>query len=211
MSSGHTSVKAVIFDLGNVMVSFDHLIAAQKICRLTSKSPQEIYALFFDSGLTRSFEEGRLSARDFFLRVKEMLDLSLTYEEFLPIWNEIFFLTEDNKILHSLIPRLKQNYKVLLLSNINILHYEYIKKHFSVLSVFDYIVASYEEGVVKPDPKIYRKALELLHLAPEEVFYTDDRKDLIEEALRLGIRAFLYQGAEQLKLDLKAAGLAFFE
>ena len=51
-------IKAVIFDLGNVLVGFDHRIAVKKILRHTSKSTREIYDLFFDSPFTREFEKG---------------------------------------------------------------------------------------------------------------------------------------------------------
>src|SRR4030042_6411170 len=95
-------ISAIIFDLGKVLVDFDHAIAAKRISAFTTKDPQEIFSLFFDSKLTGLFEEGKISPRDFFSGVQNMLNLEIGYEEFLPIWNEIFFLTEKNQAVYNL-------------------------------------------------------------------------------------------------------------
>jgi len=199
--------RAVIFDLGRVILDFDHNIAAQKIYRFTAKTPNEIYQIFFDSDLTVSFEEGKISPFDFYLRIKELLALRLGYEDFVDIWNSIFFLTPDNLEVYSLAIRLSRHYPTLLLSNINLLHLEYIKKEFSIFDAFNYIVASCKVGAVKPKPVIYKQALELLSLPAEDVFYTDDRPELVQAAKELGINSSVYKGPEKLREDL--LGLRF--
>jgi putative hydrolase of the HAD superfamily len=59
-------------------------------------------------------------------------------------------------------------------------------------SVFDVIVYSAEEGVCKPDPEIYRRALARLGVAPHEATFVDDRLKNVEGARRLGMHAFQY-------------------
>jgi glucose-1-phosphatase len=199
---GDNGIKAVIFDLGNVLIDFDHTIAAKRITEFTDKSPQEIFNLFFDSNITGLFEEGKISPGDFFLEIQKMLGLRLSYSQFLPIWNEIFFLTDDNKEVYRLAQSLGARYKVALLSNINILHFDYLKANFHIFDAFPNVITSFETRVRKPDPAIYRKALDLLGVPPQNTFYTDDRADLIEKAKGLGIRGFVFTGAEQLKNDL---------
>jgi len=200
-------IKAVIFDLGNVLVDFDHRVAAKRIAAFTDKNPQEIFDLFFDSQLTELFEEGRMPPEDFFLKVKEILNARLKYEEFLPIWNEIFFLNDKNRHVYNLAKSLTKNYKLALLSNINILHYQYLKDKFPVFDIFAHIVTSYEVGSRKPKPPIYKKTIEALKLAPGEIFYTDDRPELVESAKTLGIRGFVFKDIGQLKKDLKRVGI----
>ncbi|MCM8800226.1 MAG: hypothetical protein NC900_05845, partial [Candidatus Omnitrophica bacterium] len=126
------SIKAIIFDLGNVLIDFDHMIAARRISRFCESSLDDIYDLFFDSSLTCLFEEGRLKPEEFFLELKRTLNLKINYQEFLPIWNEIFFLTPKNRAVYKIALNLKSNYTLCLASNINILHFEYLKKNFSV-------------------------------------------------------------------------------
>jgi len=200
-------ISAIIFDLGNVLVDFDHTIAAKKISAFATKDPQEIFNLFFDSRLTGIFEEGRISPQEFFSGVQEELDLGIDYGQFLPIWNEIFFSSEKNRAVYNLAKILKKHYKMALLSNINILHFEYLKVHFPVFDAFQQIITSYESGARKPHRSIYEKTLQALETSPENVFYTDDRLELVEGACRLGIRGFTFQGVEQLKKDLLANGV----
>ncbi len=200
-------VKAVIFDLGNVLIDFDHTIAAKRISGFTDKTPQEIFELFFDSELTSLFEEGKISPVNFFSEVKKILNSKLDYAQFLPIWNEIFFLSEKNQVVYNLAKILRNRYKIALLSNINILHFDYLKKNFSVFDAFHNIITSFESGTRKPDPLIYKKTLDLLEAAPQNTFYTDDRPEFIEKACTLGIRGFVFRDAEQLKRDFSGNGI----
>jgi len=200
-------IEAVIFDLGGVLIDFDHTIAAKKISSFSNKSFLEIFNLFFDSPLTGLFEEGRILPLDFFLEVKKLLNLNLKYEDFLPIWNEIFFLTEKNKQVYHLAKQLKNNYKIGLISNINILHFDYLKKNFSIFDIFDSIITSFEVGVRKPNPLIYQKALRALETKPQRIFYTDDRQELIQEAKKLGFKSFCFKGIDKLKEDFLSVGI----
>ncbi len=203
----NNKIKAVIFDLGNVLIDFDHMIAAKKISMSSDKTPQEMFNLFFDSELTALFEEGKISALNFFSEVKKALNLRLNYTQFLPIWNDIFFLTENNRQVYNLAKILKNRYKIALLSNINVLHFEYLKKNFPVFDAFHNIITSFEAGARKPDPLIYRKAMDELEVLPQNTFYTDDRPELVKEGCALGIRGFIFRGAQQLKNDLLANGI----
>ena len=204
---GKHNIKAVIFDLGNVLIDFDHMIAAKRISKFTDKTPQEIFNLFFDSELTALFEEGKITALNFFSEVKKILNSKLDYAQFLPIWNEIFFLSEKNQAVYNLAKLLRDRYKIALLSNINILHFDYLKEKFSVFDAFHNIITSFESGIRKPDPLIYKKTLDLLEAAPQNAFYTDDRVEFIEKACNLGIRGFVFRDAEQLKRDLSGNGI----
>jgi len=200
-------IKAVIFDLGNVLVDFDHRIAAKRIASFTRKTPQEIFDLFFDSQLTEMFEEGRISPGDFFAKVKELLDATLKYEDFMPIWNEIFFLSDKNRGVYDVAKALADKYKIAVLSNINVLHFEYLKNKFSVFDIFPHIITSCQVGHRKPKSPIYEKSIELLTVEPKNIFYTDDRPELVESAKTLGIRGFVFKGVDQLKKDLKSVGI----
>ncbi|MEK6727428.1 MAG: HAD family phosphatase [Candidatus Omnitrophota bacterium] len=200
-------IKGIIFDLGNVLLDFNHMIAAEKLSGFTDKKGKEIYDLFFDSQKTQLFEEGKISASEFFKGVKEMLNLKIPYEEFVPIWNGIFYLTDQNLQVYNLARSLKNGYRLALLSNINFLHLEHIKKTFPILDVFHNVLASCELGLRKPQPEIYQKALEILGTQAQETFYTDDRTELIRGAKKLGINAAVFFGVDQLKKDFIAAGV----
>ena len=206
-----SQVKVLLFDLGRVLVDFDHQRAAERISSFCSKSSLEIYNLFFESPATIAFEAGKITPENFYLQVKEMLGLKLSYASFIPIWNDIFFLSPKNRSIFKLVNILRANYKTALLSNVNTLHYEYIKKNFPVFGVFDQVFLSFELGLIKPDQAIYNLVIRKLQVRPQEIFYTDDRADLVESAKSLGIRGCVFASPEQLIKDLQAAQVAFID
>jgi glucose-1-phosphatase len=200
-------VTNIIFDLGKVLIDFDHRIATEKLSPMTRMSPEEMYNLFFDSKLTKLFEEGKIEPETFYGKVKRILRLKLRYEQFIPIWDQIFFITENNQEVYALAKKLKESYTVSLLSNINVLHLAYIREHYPIFDAFHHVFASCELGFMKPDPRIYSLVLKTLGAKPGEVFYTDDRIELIEQARIMGIRAYQYTGVAQLKKDLARCGI----
>jgi len=203
------AIKVLLFDLGRVLVDFDHLRAAQRIAAFCSKTPRQIYDLFFEAGVTVDFEAGKISPEDFYLQVKSMLELKLSYASFEPIWNDIFFLSAQNRLVFGLINALRSSYKTALLSNINILHYEYLKKNFPVFAAFDRVFLSFQMGLVKPDRQIYNLVVQELKVSPEEIFYTDDRPELVESAQSLGFCGSVFTGYDQLIRDLGSNGITF--
>ena len=201
--------KVLLFDLGRVLVDFDHLRAAQRISAFCAKTPRKIYDLFFESPATIDFEAGRITPEDFYLQVKQMLDLKLSYASFEPIWNDIFFLSAKNRSVFGLVNTLRANYKTAMLSNINILHYEYLRKNYPVFGAFDEIFLSFQLGLIKPDKEIYNLVIRKLGVNAQEIFYTDDRPELVESAKTLGYRGCVFTNFAQLAGDLKAAGINF--
>jgi glucose-1-phosphatase len=202
-------IKVVLFDLGRVVLDFDHKRAAERMSGFCAKSPLEIYNLFFESPVTAAFEAGKITPEDFYRQVKEMLNLGLSYNSFTLIWNDIFFLSAKNRSVYRLVNSLRASYKTALLSNINTLHYEYIQKNFPVLGVFDKIFLSFQLGLTKPDQKIYNKVIQDLEVSPQEIFYTDDRPELVESAKSLGMRAYLFSNFAKLIRDLADVGIIF--
>lgn len=201
------NIKAIIFDLGNVLVGFDHRIAVRRILKHTSKSEREIYDLFFDSGLTREFEKGKTAPGDFFKQVKSLLELKLSYQEFLPIWNEIFFSKPETE---EFIVSLNSGFKLVLLSNINKLHYDYIRNAFSsAIALFGpgNVIPSYITGFVKPEREIYNLAIRKTGADIEDIIYVDDRQDLIEAARSYGLKSIQFQNIKELKREFRDLGI----
>jgi glucose-1-phosphatase len=202
-------IKVVLFDLGRVLVDFDHKRAAERISGFCTKTPVEIYNLFFESPATLAFEAGKITPEDFYLQVKELLNLNLSFNSFALIWNDIFFLSPHNRSVYSLLNTLHAEYKTALVSNINSLHYEHLRKNFPVFRVFDKIFLSFQMGLIKPDKEIYKKVIQELAVRPGEIFYAGDRPELIEAANSLGIKGYVFAGFGQLMVDIHAAGITF--
>ena len=75
-------IKVILVDLGRVLVDFDHLRSAARMAAFCSKTPGQIYDLFFESEATIAFEAGKITAEDFYLQVKQMFDLKLVVLDF---------------------------------------------------------------------------------------------------------------------------------
>ena len=200
-------IKAIIFDLGNVLIGFDHRIGVKRILKHTPKSTQEIYDLFFDSAFTREFEKGGISCLEFFAKVKDSLELRIGYAEFLPIWNEIFFAKPE---MEEFAASLNSGRRLVLLSNVNQLHYEYLTAAFPrAFSLFspDKIIPSFRTGFMKPDREIYELALSSAGVLAQEAVYVDDRLDLIEAASGYGIRSIQFKDINQLRQEFLNLGI----
>ena len=206
-SSGRTErpVRVFLFDLGNVLVRFDHRAAAQKITAGTGASAEALFQLFFESPLVVDHDEGRISTRKFYEEVSRRLGLSIGFEQFLTVWNDIF--TEDKPMI-GLLRKVLQDYPAYLISNTNRPHFEYLRALCPVLQEMTGWILSYEVGTLKPNPMIYHRVLEMAKVPAGEIFYIDDREDLIEAGHRMGFQTHRFSGIERLVEDLKSRGVA---
>ena len=192
--------STIVFDLGNTLIRFDHNIAARKLAVLFGLDPGRIYDMFFDSEITRVFEKGEISPREFHRRAAELLGIKISYKDFVPIWNDIFW---EDEAACSLARRLKKDYRLFLISNVNRLHFEHIRKKFGIMRIFDEMILSFAVGAMKPDRVIYEDMVRRSGGDKSRVLYIDDREDLIKEARLLGIDSIRFEGADKLKKDLR--------
>ena len=196
--------SVIVFDLGNTLIKFDHNISARKISNLCRLNSKKIYDTFFDSELTRDFEKGLISPREFFKRTTHHLGIRMPYKDFIAIWNDIFWEDEDSC---KLARELKKSYKLFLVSNVNRLHYEHIEKKFDIIKIFDDIILSFLVGALKPDKLIFEDVVRRAGGDRSKILYIDDRDDLVREAGLLGIDSIKFEGADKLKGALKDRGV----
>jgi len=70
------------------------------------------------------------------------------------------------------------------------------------------LVWSYQLGIAKPDPAIYRYALEKLGTQPAETLFVDDKAENVDAAVALGMEGIVFSDVEKLRLDLVESGLS---
>jgi glucose-1-phosphatase len=196
--------KAVIFDLGRVLVHFDFQRGYRSLEGLCQYSAAEIPGRIFPTGLVNRFETGLIGSRDFYAQFSEALGLSIDYSRFCEIWTSIF---TGALVPEALLEALAARYRLVLLSNTNPIHFEMIRATFPHLRHFHQLVLSYEVGAMKPQPEIYRAAIEAAQCRAEECFFTDDIAEYVAGARQLGIDAVQFESLEQIKRELGARGL----
>ena len=197
-----TTIKAILFDLGNVIIRFDPEILEKAYSTHGKIKKGAIVEYLLDSENVNKYMEGKLTNRQFYLRTSRLFRMDIKFGEFFHKWNSIFFPYPE---VEEIIRTLKKKYpeiKLILLSNTNETHYEFLRKEYNILDVLDAHVVSHEVGKQKPHPEIFREALRLAGSISKDTFYTDDRLDLIERARTMGIRAYQFTGHEELKKQL---------
>ena len=117
------------------------------------------------------------------------------FEEFKKLWNGIFIL--EPILSNDFFKELAENHKLLILSDTNETHFEFIREHFPVLKNFHDFILSYEVGHLKPAEEIFQVALEKAKCKPKECLFTDDKKSNCEGAEKLGIRTIHFESREQ--------------
>ena len=198
-------IKAVIFDLGRVIVPFDFRRSYARLEALCGIPAAEIPGRISPTGLVQRFDSGEIEPRDFVRELSKHLDLHSTYEEFCEIWNCIFL--PETLISDALLQGLARNYRLILLSNTNALHFEMIREMYPLLRHFHAFVLSYDVGAMKPSSVIYRRAIEASGCRPEECFFTDDIEAYVEGARAQGIDAVQFQSPAQIEAELRARGV----
>ena len=197
--------STIVFDLGNTVIRFDHNISAKKIASLFHLDSKKIYDIFFDSEITRAFEKGAISPREFHARASALLGIKLPYSDFVKIWNDIFWEDEGACRLARELKNLK--YRLFLLSNVNRLHFEYIEKKFDIIKIFDELILSFVVGAMKPERAIFDDVIRRAGGDKSEILYIDDREDLIKEAAAMGIDSIRFEGADKLKETMAERGI----
>ncbi len=198
-------IRAVIFDLGNVLVPFDTKRGYEALATVNGLPPEEIKRRIAATGAVQAFEMGKIEPEEFVRKISEALELEVSYERFCELWSSIFL--PEPLLSERLIADLKGWYKLLVLSNTNAIHFAMIRSRYPIVQLFDDYVLSYEVGAMKPSPEMYRAAIERSGCAPEEIFFTDDLEVNVEAARRHGMVAVRFESAEQLEGELRRRGL----
>jgi len=204
MKNEFPTIKAVIFDLGNVLVNYDVRKAARRFSEAGGISQLRIWAHFFLSSFEQAYTRGEISTREFYEAATRIFKNPIPYETFKHYWNDIFW---ENPGMERLLIRLKKHYPLYLISNTNALHFTYIKKHFKLLRHFKKMFPSHEVGARKPETRIYKRVLRKIRLRPEQTVFIDDMKSFIEGAKRAGMNTVRFRSLKQLIRDLKQFGI----
>lgn len=199
--------KAVIFDLGRVLIHFDFKRGYRALEGLCPYAAAEIPAKLAPTGLVERFETGLVEPREFVTRLCAILDMNIDYARFCEIWSCIF---TEALIPESLLAGLASRYRLLLLSNTNAIHFEMLRATYApLLRHFHDLVLSFEVKAMKPQPAIYQAVIDRAGCRPEECFFTDDIAEYVAAARHAGIDAVQFQSAGQIEEELRSRGIAW--
>jgi HAD superfamily hydrolase (TIGR01509 family) len=194
-------VRAVIFDIGRVLIRIDVARAMKGLASGTSLSPQELWLAIEKDPRWKDWQEGRISARNWHLHVKQRFGVPATFEEFTEAWNLV--LDPEPVLSNELFEKLSKSYRLGLLSNTDTIHVTHMESRYDFFSYFRVRIYSCAIGAAKPNPLIYREALRACRVRAEEAVYIDDISAYVEAARQLGMIGVQFQSSEQLALAFR--------
>ena len=198
-------IKAIIFDFGNVICTFDNNIFLEKIAQFTDKPVSELNKLIYHlSGLPVQYETGLITSDEFFKEIVKLCGLNMNKHEFRKAFTGIFTPIPTT---FGLIKRLKSDYKLGLLSNTSEWDFQYGIRPIEIFHLFDSVSPSYQVQAMKPAKEIFEDSLAKLALFPPECVYIDDIQEFVEVAKQLELNAIHYTSYDSLADSLHELGV----
>jgi HAD superfamily hydrolase (TIGR01509 family) len=195
------NTRAIIFDIGRVLVRLDIAGAMGGLAETISLSPQETWAAIEHDPRWRDWQEGRMSPRDWQLHICRRLGVNLTFEQFSEIWNRV--LDPKPQVDISFLENLSKRYTLAVLSNTDPIHVAELEKKFDFFRFFPQRIYSCVVGASKPSPVIFREALIACKVTADNAVYIDDIPAYVEAAKQLGMSGIVFRDEGDLKAELK--------
>ena len=195
-----------LFDLGNTLIKLSYERVMDNICRNASVNRDELVEILEDAGGYRDMERGAITFEDFYEVIRDKAGYRGSLRELQDIWSDFF----DGPItgMEDLLEQIRDRYRVSFLSNSNEVHAEIIPRRFAALfRKDDRFIFSHRFKVAKPDPEIFRRALEIIGALAAHVVYVDDLLENVIAAKSIGIAAYQFIDAETLRAELVRDGL----
>jgi HAD superfamily hydrolase (TIGR01509 family) len=197
--------KAVVFDLGKVLLDFDYGIAVRRFLARVHLSPLEMLGLINHSTLFPRYEAGLLSTEAFFEEVRKVSGFQGELTEFTGMFGDIFTEIPPMVALHA---ELRQRgLPTYVFSNTNDLAIRHVRQRFPFFSQFDGYVLSYEHRCMRPDARLYEVVERVSGLRGQDLFYLDDRTENVAAGAARGWQAVLHESAEKSRAAAQRAGL----
>jgi putative hydrolase of the HAD superfamily len=206
MKDAHPATRAVLFDLGGVVLDIDFerpLAVWQPHSRL---APEELRAAFRQDDPYLRHETGALSADGFLAHLREVLALECDPDTVRAGFNAILVaeIEETVRLLDAIRPDVPRY----AISNTNPVHVAEIERAFPrLLPRFHRVFVSHEIGQRKPDAAAFRHVLEAIGVPAPEALLFDDLLPNIEAARAIGMQAVQVRGPEDVRRGLLERGL----
>ncbi len=185
--------KAIIFDLGGVLLNLDYNKTIIEFQKLGKKNFDDLYTQAKQTRVFDQFETGKINANEFRTHLKGLFDKSVSYEAIDFAWNAMLLDFPKERI--ALLKNLRKKHQLFLFSNTNAIHYTAFRKIIKeaygnanlLESLFDKTYYSHLIHQRKPNSSAFEYILKEQNLRPDEILFIDDSIQHIQGAQSLGI------------------------
>lgn len=188
------NIRNIIFDLGGVIIDLDRSRAVEALTSLGLKNADTMLGLYIQQKPFLDIETGTIPAGRFFDDLRKEMNPCVTDSQITDAFNRFLVGLPAERLV--MLRRLRaEGFKVYALSNTNpVMFHSWIQDAFrkeglSTRDYFDGIVTSFEEGMCKPDVRLFGVPLRRYNLKPEETVMLDDSEKNCEAARKAGMRA----------------------
>jgi epoxide hydrolase-like predicted phosphatase len=190
-------IKAIIFDLGGVIVHGGYLGFIKHYCAecFTPAGKKKILELEHQVNL------GAITENQFYREIEKIFHVHMKPKQ---MHNQILRHMQADEGLVKLVPKLKKAKIALFTNSLGNLAIETLRKrHLTGKKFFDRVFISTKMHLAKPEAKAYRYVLKKLKVKPSEALMVDDRAENIIPARKIGMNGVIYKNSRQLAKELK--------
>lgn len=192
-----TRIKNVVFDFGGVLVDLDFKRCFHAFRAAGFSDIEDRFSAIKRDRIFDLYEKGEISTDKFRNELRKHLNSGLSDKDISDMWNEMLGTIPSYKL--NLLLKLKERYRVYLLSNTNELHWDYAREKLfrcqghTVSDFFTKPYLSFEMHLEKPDAAIYKEMLYDAQLKAEETFFIDDLDVNCRGAASVGMATHRYR------------------
>ncbi len=206
LSGKSPPIKAIAFDVGNVIVPWD---PRRAYAPLFHDRPDELDH-FLNNICTLEWHTRHDRGVPFADNIHDLQQQYPAYAEMIAAfeteWDNMFGEIIEGTV--ALLRRLhSRGYPLYALTNFAADKFARFREQHDFMSLFRDAIVSGAEKVTKPDPKIYQILLKRTGLPAENILFIDDRQENLDAAERLGLRTILFRDADQLASELSRRGI----
>lgn len=200
------ALEAVLFDLGRVLLDWDPRYFYREVFAGNEEALEQFVAEVVTSDWLRELDTGTPVERAIAAHQRRFPH----YADAIALWAGGWPRMLRGEIAGSveILTELRaRGMRLYSLTNFSTDTFPIARSRFPFLSWFEDVVMSGEFGITKPDPRIYRIAIERCRLAPSRTVFVDDLRANVDAAREHGFHALHFTGPEKLREDLRALGV----
>lgn len=199
-------IQTLFFDLGNVILFFSYEKMFLQLEKCSGIKKEEIQKKLIQDDIQNTYESGKISTERLYQYFLTLSKKSFSLKTFKTAFSDIF--TPNIKVFDLLKALKKEKLELILVSNTNEAHYEFVLSHYPILQIFDQQILSFQIKTIKPDPSFFQTALRATKSLKSDCFYIDDMKENVASARKIGLDGEVYTQSEKLIEHLISRGLS---